>query len=224
MAIPAWQLGIGVIAVGAVAALIIALQHVQTPIQQFVTSIDKAVSAASNLTVLNTIAQGMTQTTQKLNDAATQGGKALGDNLGGGARTGAAGLNYAHNAVNALTGEQQKLFNQNMNVIQGAGAISKAYGGNFTGALALADLAGVKLANTQVVMGKNANAAGVQIQGLIDGYAAMDQTGGILANSMDAVNVQIGLQDSKVQQSEPGLGPVHPDGHRADRGVREPAG
>ena len=176
----------------------------QTATQQFVSSINQAVTAASNLTVLNTIAQGLSGTTQKLNNLATQGGKAIGDNLGGGARTGAAGLNAAHDAAAALTQEQQKLVNQNLSVITGAGTISKAYGTGFTGALALADLAGVKLAGTQVILGKNANVAGVQIEALVQGYAAMDQTGGILANSMDAVNVQIGLQDSKVQQLNQG--------------------
>lgn len=101
-------------------------------------------------------------------------------------------------ATQELTQEQQKLFSQATQVIGGAQGISKAYGTSFASSLGIADLAGVNLSNTQVILGNNANAAGIKIEGLVQGYEKMGQTGSILSNSMAAVNVQAGLQASKV--------------------------
>jgi Transglycosylase SLT domain len=47
-------------------ALMIAMNHTQSATQKFITSINNAVSSASNMTVLNTIANGMSQVSQKL--------------------------------------------------------------------------------------------------------------------------------------------------------------
>ena len=101
-------------------------------------------------------------------------------------------------AIQELTSEQQKLFGEATKVIGGAQTISKAYGTDFVSSLGLADIAGVNLSKTQVMLGTNANAAGIKIEGLVQGYEKMGQTGSILSNSMAAVNVQAGLQASKV--------------------------
>ena len=101
-------------------------------------------------------------------------------------------------AIQQLTVEQTKLFNNATSVISGAQGISKAYGTNFASSLGIADIAGVNLSNTQVILGNNANAAGIKIEGLVEGYEKMGQSGSILSNAMAAVNVQAGEQASKV--------------------------
>ena len=56
----------------------------------------------------------------------------------------------------------------------------------------------MKLATTEVTLGKNANVAGYQIEGLVQGYARMDQVGGTLGTDMNALAIQSGLAGTKV--------------------------
>ena len=190
----------------ALTGLVLVMMHAKSATDQLIDSLNNAVSKASNLTVLNQIANGMAQastaTSQAvgtLNNTVSQLGKTTGSGKGQ-FEAYAASVYAAGVPVGQLTAEQQKLFQQNMNVIQGAGTISKAYGVDFTGALAMADMAGVKLASTQVVLGKNANQAGIQIQAMVLGYQKMDLAGGALNNTMNALDIQTQIQATQVSK------------------------
>lgn len=209
--------GLGALALG---ALIIGFHGTASAAQQFITSSQNAVQSATNLNALNVIGQQMVQTNQQIASTARQLGQAqsyaaqtaqqAGGVIGGvasrfddvSARAAGAAMHVQQvgNSFQALTSYQRQLVSQNTNVISGAIAISKEFGVNFTSALGMADLAGVKLSNTTVKFGQDANQAGIQLEGLYLGYQKMDQTGSTLANTMNAVNIQAGLQATKVQQ------------------------
>src|SRR6266568_9028166 len=172
----------------------------KTATQEFIDGINKAVGAASNMSALNVIAQKNAQVVQQQNQQWASFNALVKAGAGYLALSSGAISGSAQNIME-LTAEQKKLFDTSKNVIQGATDISKAYKVDFVTALGLADMAGIKLSTS---MGKNGqlNAqAAIQVASLVLGYQKMDQTGGILANTMAAVNIQAGLQTTKVQQT-----------------------
>jgi SLT domain-containing protein len=188
-----WGAAIGVAVLG-LGALTIWLLNSKSAAQQFADSTQKAVQAATNLSALNTISQEMAANQQKLGQAVnTANGYiehqqvAFNNNL-----------MSAENAIGTLTQNQEKLFNDQTTVLSGAVSITKEYGVNFPAALGIADAAGVKLVNGYNGQSQAAQQAQIQVAALVNGYAKMDQTGGTLGNSMNAVSVQAGLQASKV--------------------------
>lgn len=102
--------------------------------------------------------------------------------------------------IQQLTAYQQQLIGQNLNVVSGAALISKTYGVDFVTALGMATAAGVDLSKGITGQSKAAQQARIQIDALYLSYKQMDQTGTTLANTMNAVNIQAGLQASKVSQ------------------------
>lgn len=180
------------LAVAALTVLTIWIVNTKNATQQWVEASQKAVSSATNLTVLNVIGQQLADTTQKLaqtNDAwnASQ-------------QRGLLSAAESVTSTKALTQNQQQLFNESNNVVAGAESISQTYGVSFSAALGIADLAGVKLATTQVTLGVNANKAGIQIESLIQGFDSLGQSGNTLANSMNAINVEAGIQSSQISK------------------------
>jgi SLT domain-containing protein len=174
--------------------------------EQFINATQQAVAAASNLQVLNTIGNEMAATTQKLAQASTQYSQALATqsqdmNSVESRYTGQSqAVMETSGNVQALTANQQKLYQESTNVISGAEQISKAYGISFVAALGLADTAGVKLVNGISGNSKAAEEARIQIQGLVQGYTEMNQSGTTLSNSMEAVSVQAQMQGTQVSK------------------------
>ena len=229
-----WGVAFG-LAVVAVGALEFWLSRLKDGTQQWINSAQQAVDKASNLQVLNVIAQQMAQSQSKLatanaqlnqantemtkgagaaaqkitqqQDALIKQGQAAGQAAGqtqvytqkqiDGSNAAAA----AATKINELTGYQRTLVMEQTHVVEGAAQISKAYGVDFVTALGLADMAGVKLSSSIGKNGQLTAQAAIQIGALVLGYEKMDQTGGILANTMSAVNIQAGHQASKVQQA-----------------------
>ena len=116
------------------------------------------------------------------------------------AMTGANGAGRAALQIEQLTAQQQQWVRASVNVVQGAAAISHEYGVNFTGALELAQQAGVKLQAGFVGQGQDAIAARLQVADLVAGYKAMGQTGTAISGDMEVLAVQSGLAATKVQQ------------------------
>jgi Transglycosylase SLT domain len=193
--------------------------------EDFISGIQAAVQSATNLNALNVISQSLTQNTVQLNaaqntlnstlNATNNVMKAAGpvivstssqtgifgdviQTLSGWLTGSTTKIVTQATAVNQLSSEQQNLFQQSQNVISGAEMISKAYGMSFTSALGMADAANVKLVNGISGNSKAAEEARIQIQGLYQGYRAMDQSGSTLSNSLQAVSVQAQLQGTKV--------------------------
>ena len=191
-------------AVIALAALIVLVDRTKTATEQWIAASQQAVSAASNVNVLGVIYQAQDETLNKVTVAQHQYTAALAE-AGGQAVLGGQRFAYLNSSVGIagqrvldLTNYQKQLAQQNNNVIHGAGTLANLIGGNLVQGLGLADAAGVKLANTQVILGKNMNQAGAQVTALVQGYKAMDQTGGILGNDMNALAASAGLQNTKV--------------------------
>lgn len=196
-------LGLGAIAVG---ALVVAIMHAKSATDVLVDGINKTVQSASNLNVLNQIASGLTSTAGATKDAVSTLGSAM-DAANRSAGRGKfefesyAGSVYAAGVpVGQLTAEQQKLHQETLNVIAGAAYISRTYRVDFVSALAMADMAGVKLVNGLLGQSDAARQARLQLASMVDAYQRLDQSGTTLANTMDAINIQAGLQASKVSQ------------------------
>ena len=94
--------------------------------------------------------------------------------------------------VARLNDELNKLVGQQRNLFAETGALVKQ-GYTVQQAFALMDAAGVKAGDSFALMQQ-------KVQNLISGYQAMSVQGGILANSINALNFQTEQQDSKVTQ------------------------
>jgi hypothetical protein len=187
-----WTLAIGAAAVG-LGILIDKLVTAQDSAQKFVDVLEKDVSRVSNVNALDTIATSI----GKLNEQLDKTPKTV---AYAGGEMGRFGMTnqIANTQVQELTKGQAQLLGQMNNVAMGADKISRAYGLTFAQSLALADVAGVKLSSTQLTLGKNANIAGAQIEGLVQGYKGLDQVGGALGTDMNALAIQSGLAGTKV--------------------------
>ncbi len=192
--------------VAALTVLTVWLLRSKSATQQWIAVQQQAVQAADNLQALNVIGQTMSETTQKIAQQTQILNEAVQENaslertqqitmqgVGGAA-------NSAGGNISALKTYQEQLYQQSTNVISGAEQISKAYGVSFVAALGLADTAGVKLANGISGNSKAAQEARIQIQGLVQGYQAMNQSGTTLSNSMQAVYVQAQMQGTQVSK------------------------
>lgn len=192
------------IAVAGLTALALWLSNTKNAVEQYAAAQQKAVQAASNLEVLNVIQNDLAQNATKLaaaNRVVTQ----TQDEAAHSASINAQQIDEssvayikAANASQVLSGLQRQLVTEGANTISNAAAISKEYGINYSAALGLADVAGVKLDNTTVKFGSDASDAGLKIQGLVAGYGALSQSGTTLANSMNAVTIEAGIQGSQI--------------------------
>ena len=200
-----WVGAIGV-AAAALGFLVYKTWDARGATESWIASVNKAVSAASNMQVVGVIAAGLAGTMNRLAGAQQNQAKAAADTsnsmgtAGRFAQQYALNTSYAAQATSELTAEQQKLLGQLHNTASGAAAVSKQFGGSLADSMALADAAGVNLATTTVKFGKDMNQAGAQILALVNGYKAMDQAGGILNNDMNALAASAGLQNTKVSQ------------------------
>jgi hypothetical protein len=188
---------------GAVAGLGLmwwALSSSKTAAQQFADSLQQAADKANNLQVTGVLLNNISQLTPRLSQATSATNQF------------SASLNHTVDAGHAAIGIQTVLrMNQDAyssalkstdtqlsNTEQGAAYLAKTYGTNLATAEALADVAGVKLAKGITGTSTAAMQARAEVAGLVAGYKAMDQTGGILANDMNALAAQTGLADTKV--------------------------
>jgi hypothetical protein len=204
--VPDWEILVGVLFVAAFVALSIAALHSQTAMEQWAGSLNKTIASASNLDVVSQIVNGLAQATTKqmqaqdaLN-AATEAGSTV--TAGVSSRYEGEGVAVQSLTANvAAAASEHNYLNQTMqNVIDGAGLLEKMYGTTYVGALALAQLANVKLASGITGTGTSADLARLQISDYVDGLQAMGQPLGVVGNDMTALAIQSGLSASKVSQ------------------------
>ena len=188
---------------GAVAGLglmIYALNSSKTAAQNFADGLQQAADKANNLQVTGVLLNNVSQLAPKLAQA-TEANNQFSSSLN---HTTDAG----HSAIGVLTvlrmnqdtysGALKSTMTQISNVNQGAAYLARTYGVNLATAEALADVAGIKL--NKGILGNSAAAmqARAEVEGLVQGYKAMDQVGGTLGNDMNALAAQTGLADTKV--------------------------
>jgi hypothetical protein len=201
----AFSMGPGIAAavvIGAVALgiLIDKLVTAKTATEQWTASVDHTVDSVSNLTVLNTIAASYAEVTVRLqqNQKALQADADTAEVTSGKYTLYNQAANTASSAIATLTSEQQRLLQQETNVSQGVAFISKTYSTTFVGALALAQLANVKLAQGITGTGQSAEIARLKIADLVAGYEAMGQPLGVVGKDMTALAIDSGLQATQV--------------------------
>jgi hypothetical protein len=111
---------------------------------------------------------------------------------------------YSQNALadqtQVLTSEQQKQIGEFYNAAQAAQWVSKQYGVTLPQAYSMLNNAGLNLNTMFNKQGQLTAVAQQQIANLALGYKDMVGSGGGLGNTIDAVNVQLGLQNTKLSQ------------------------
>jgi hypothetical protein len=201
-------IGVAAIIAG-ITFLVIKLATAKTAAQQFTDSLQKMTQSVSNVNVVSQIAANLGQLQQKIIDTrvATD---ALTTSTEANLKTDIDQDKVMHslNEQQRLAGQSISQFNKGQqqqltdlrNVNAGTLQLSKTYGTDFAQGLALADVANVKLAKGITGSGQAAQIARMQIAGLVQGFKAMDQTGGTLGQDMNVLAIQTGLADTKVQQ------------------------
>jgi hypothetical protein len=184
-------IGVG-LAVG-VGVLVDKLLTATNAAQQFGNSLRSALLKGSNINALQTIDTNVAQLNQKLKStpAALNGTAQEMMRFGTAMQT----VNPEIASYNAAISQQKQDL---ANVATGAAYLAKTYGTTLYGALALADLANVKLANGITGSGQAAMVARMQIASLVQGYQAMGQSSGEVGADMTALAIQSGLAASKV--------------------------
>ena len=201
VAMPMWQAALAALAIGGFIFLADKALTARNATQQFTDSLQKAADAATNVNVIGTIADNMARIDTVQRQTAASAGT-LAQNwtqMGNAAHLGVQPVSDAQEKMAGLSAGMTQQEQDLRNVAQGVQVLGRAYGTDLTQSLALADEAGVKLVKGITGTGQAAEVARAQVAGLVQGYKAMDQTGGILGNDMNALAIQTGLADTKVQ-------------------------
>lgn len=186
--------------------LVVAAARGQTAMQQWISASDAAVSKASDLNVLNTIGEQLAATQVRLT-AATEMEAAAQAHAAGEAHalverwvsTSEGAALASENIVN-LTAHEQSLIDTGVRVIQNAAQLGAVFHTSASGAMALANAAGV---NLQQAMAKGTEAFAIavqQIRNYIAGIGAMGAPMGVLGADVMALGIQSQLAATKVQQ------------------------
>ena len=188
----------GWVIIGAIAGLTllaIKLGETKTAAQQFVSGMEQAVSGAQ-------LTQGFAKATTDLTDLQ---GKLQGVNVATAAvavtasRGGTAWSGAADNAKAYAQGQQQ-IVKDGAAVVSFGAQVSTKFGVSVPDAFNLAAMAGLKV---NQIIGKNGEVSQValqQIQNLIQGYSVMSGNSTALGNNINAVNYQLGLQNTQVSK------------------------
>jgi hypothetical protein len=179
----------GAVAGGAAAVglgvLIYKLATAKDSVLQLSQSLQQSVEQASNLNAFQVIIQNVQQLNAQLPQV-TQNFRAIArQNFGA-----------ATSAMSELSGAVKQQIGDLANIAQGAQAVSKAYGTGFSGALQLADMANVKLAD----WGKNSALIMAQINGVVQGFKAMGAPLTAVGSDITALGIQSALASSQVSQ------------------------
>lgn len=182
--------------VGAAVALGIVIDKLVTAksaAQQFGDSLQAALMKTSNVNAFQAIIGNISQLNTKLATAplVLNGTAQEMMRFGNAAQT----ANPAIGSFNAAIRQQQQDL---INVSQGAAYLARTYGTTLVGAMALADMANVKLVNGITGSGQAAQIARMQIASLVQGYIAMGQPAGAVGADMTALAIQSGLASSNV--------------------------
>jgi hypothetical protein len=203
-ALSTWQAVLIGAALAGLGFLIYKLATARDATQQFTDGIQRSVEAADSLHAIGAVATGLAQVFPRLATAQNQSAaaaRAMSHAYSAASAVALSlGANQAAEAVRELTAAQQQLVNQFKNVNDGVAYLGRTYGTTFAQGLALAAVAGVKLQDGITGQGKAALIAQAQIAGLVAGYKAMGQAGGVLSNDMNALAIRTGLQQTKVAQ------------------------
>lgn len=182
--------GIAALAAGA-AFLAYKLATAKNAMQQFGDALQKATLGATNVQAMGVIASNV----ERLNQRLAAAPKVLNGTAQEMMRFGNS-MQTVNPELASGSAAIAKQVTAMRNLAQGAAYVARTYGTTFTGALALADMANVKLAAGITGTSQAAMVARMQIQSLVDGYKAMGQSSGQVGADMTALAIQSGLAAS----------------------------
>ena len=193
-----WQLALVTAGAVGLGFLIDKLVTARDSTQEFTDALQANIEKASNVNVLNAISTAIGQIQQRA-AATSKTITVLANQF-----STHAGVYQTTQSANPALGELHQGLTQQQqdleNVAAGASYLANTYKTSFTGALALADLANVKLTNGILGSGSAAVVARAQIASLVQGYEAMSQPAGAIGGDVLALGIQSGLAASKVSQ------------------------
>lgn len=108
-------------------------------------------------------------------------------------------MDQASQKTREYTGIQSQFSAESQRTLIRLGALAGQYGG-LQEAMGLVSVAGVKLSDITGQSNKNWLIAQQQIAGLVTGYAALGQQGGLLGNDLNAVSFATSIQDTQIQK------------------------
>jgi hypothetical protein len=182
------------LAVVALGLLAYELSKIKDAAQQMASSIDEAINKATPSQSLTLMIQGVNQ----LNSAMQQAPKTITE--------AATSFRYTGDTIQ-IVNPQLKEYQQGISGIIGQEVQLLGWNGKIGGtyyslseAIGLASAAGVRMNQMFDSQGNLSRIAEQMIKNLINGYSMMAQTGTVLANDIDAINVQTLMQQTDVQK------------------------
>lgn len=163
-------------------------------IQTLGDSLQKNIADSSNVDALNTITESMVSMSDAEKELTPYAEEAQHGIMAIGNEVKVANPQIAQ--ANSYLSQMKEEFG---NVVTGGLDVAKMAGTSLAGGLTLADMAGIKLNSSLQSNGKLTQQASQQIKNLLTGYTKMDQVGGILGADINATNIELGIQDSRVQ-------------------------
>lgn len=182
--------------------LIYKLVTAKSAAQEFAQSLQQALQAVSNFQAAGQIADNIGALDTKMHEAA-QGAQAMTSAQANSARALERvnqGANVAKEAISTYQGALGQAHGEEVTLASGAAAIEKQYGVSYPAALAIAEGANVKLADSTVKFGHDMNTAGQQITDYVKGMRAMGAPTGAIGNDLKAVGIQAAETQTKVAQ------------------------
>lgn len=182
--------------------LIYKLVTAKSAAQEFAQSLQQALQAVSNFQAAGQIADNIGALNTKMHEAA-QGAQAMTSAQANSARALERvnqGANVAKEAISTYQGALGQAHGEEVTLASGAAAIEKQYGVSYPAALAIAEGANVKLADSTVKFGHDMNTAGQQITDYVKGMRAMGAPTGAIGNDLKAVGIQAAETQTKVAQ------------------------
>lgn len=180
--------------VAAMALAAYELNKMKDAAQQMAASVDDSINKATPAQGLVNMIQGINQLTNAMAQAPktiVQVGTSF-RYTGDSAQVANPQLKEYQQAISEVTQREVQLLTWNAKVGSSQYTLSQAIG--------LATAAGVRMNQMFDAQGRLSAIATQMIKNLINGYAAMGQTGSILSNDINAINVQTLIQQTRVQQ------------------------
>jgi SLT domain-containing protein len=191
-----------VVVIGAAAFGFLAykIMTAKTATEEWISSLNAAIQSTSNFDVIDKLAKSFEQLDQQM-DYAQESQKSLNSMYDTTPMRGygeVAGI--VTQRVSDLNTEQKDLLQTTARVGGGIAFLEKTYGTSYIGALALAQMANVHLADGITGTSEAADINRLKIADLVAGYQAMGQPAGIVGRDMTALAIQAGEQATKVSE------------------------
>lgn len=175
-------------AIGAFVALVAIGEKGTTTVGSFTDSLDKMVAKSNDFTLMGNLIGAMATNSEKLSSAQNNLNSSYTNVTGGATRFGQA-LNTTAAQVSSSSNEQTKLQGQLSATFSHLTQVSQKYGVDLPAAMGLAQQAGVSVQELMTKSNTTWEQAAQKIDGLVKGFDAMGQHGGMLGADINALTI-----------------------------------